>query len=104
MPAMFVLYEVLLYLVLVLASPYFLLRGKYRANFPERMGFYKTPPAAHDLWIHAVSVGETLAARPVVDEILRQRSTTTIAFTTTTITGQAQARRPEREDPGGPRS
>ena len=74
--AMFVLYEVLLYLVLIVALPYFLvagmLRGKYLANFPERMGFYKTPPAAHDLWIHAVSVGETLAARPVVDEILRR--------------------------------
>ena len=97
MPAMFVLYEVLLYLVLILALPYFLvtgmLRGKYLANFPERMGFYRTPAAAHDLWIHAVSVGETLAARPVVDEILRQRPGTTIVFTTTTITGQAQARR-----------
>jgi len=97
MRAMFVLYEVLLYLVLIAALPYFvvtgMLRGKYLANFPERMGFYKTPPAAHDLWIHAVSVGETLAARPVVDEILRVRPSTTIAFTTTTITGQAQARR-----------
>ncbi|HEX9458678.1 MAG TPA: 3-deoxy-D-manno-octulosonic acid transferase [Thermoanaerobaculia bacterium] len=94
---MFVLYEVLLYLVLILALPYFLfvgvLRGKYLANFPERMGFYRTPAVAHDLWIHAVSVGETLAARPVVDEILRQRPSTTIVFTTTTITGQAQARR-----------
>jgi 3-deoxy-D-manno-octulosonic-acid transferase len=95
--AMFVLYEALLYLVLIVALPYFvvtgMLRGKYLANFPERMGFYKTPAAAHDLWIHAVSVGETLAARPVVDQILRQRPATTIVFTTTTITGQAQARR-----------
>jgi 3-deoxy-D-manno-octulosonic-acid transferase len=88
---------VLLYLVLVLALPYFLvtgvLRGKYLANFQERMGFYRTPAAAHDLWIHAVSVGETLAARPVVDAIMSQRPSTTIVFTTTTITGQAQARR-----------
>src|SRR5688572_21480727 len=35
----------------------------------------------------------TLAARPVVDEILRQRPGTSIVFTTTTITGQAQAAR-----------
>jgi 3-deoxy-D-manno-octulosonic-acid transferase len=93
----FVLYDVLLYLAAIALLPYFLvigmLRGKYLANFPERMGFYKTPPAAHDLWIHAVSVGETLAARPVLDEILRARPSTTIVFTTTTITGQAQARR-----------
>ncbi|HJT18045.1 MAG TPA: glycosyltransferase N-terminal domain-containing protein, partial [Thermoanaerobaculia bacterium] len=93
---MFVLYEVLLYLVFVLAIPFFLitglLRGKYLSNFPQRMGFYP-PPASHDLWIHAVSVGETLASRPVVDEIRRRRPDTSIVFTTTTITGQAQARR-----------
>lgn len=94
---MYVLYEVLLYLVLLLALPYFLLtgvlRGKYLANFPARLGFYRHRRADHDLWIHAVSVGETLAARPVVEEILRQRPGTTIVFTTTTLTGQAQARR-----------
>jgi 3-deoxy-D-manno-octulosonic-acid transferase len=94
---MYVLYEVLLYLVLLLTLPYFLfkgvLRGKYLANFPERMGFYRHRPGEHELWVHAVSVGEALAARPVVAEILRQRPGTSIVFTTTTLTGQAQARR-----------
>jgi len=94
---MFVVYEVLLYLVFIITAPFFLLtgflRGKYLSNFPERMGFYRTKAEAHDLWIHAVSVGETLAARPVVAEIMRQRPGTSIAFTTTTITGQAQAKR-----------
>jgi 3-deoxy-D-manno-octulosonic-acid transferase len=69
------------------------LRGKYLANFPARLGIDRGRAEAHDLWIHAVSVGETLAARPVVQEILRQRPGTTMVFTTTTITGQAQARR-----------
>jgi 3-deoxy-D-manno-octulosonic-acid transferase len=94
---MFLLYDLLLLVALVVALPYLLvagvLRGKYLANFPERMGFYRTPAAGHDLWIHAVSVGETIAARPVVDEILRRRPATSIVFTTTTITGQTQARR-----------
>jgi 3-deoxy-D-manno-octulosonic-acid transferase len=94
---MYFLYEVLLYLVLVLALPYFLLtgvlRGKYLANLPERLGVYRHRAEEHDLWIHAVSVGETLAARPVVVEILRQRPGTSIVFTTTTLTGQAQAKR-----------
>jgi 3-deoxy-D-manno-octulosonic-acid transferase len=97
MRAMFIAYEVLLYLVLVITFPFFLitglLRGKYLSNFSERMGFYRSPGGAHDLWIHAVSVGEALAARPVVSEILRMRPATSIVFTTTTITGQAQARR-----------
>jgi 3-deoxy-D-manno-octulosonic-acid transferase len=94
---MYFLYEVLLYLVLVLALPYFLLtgvlRGKYLANFPERLGLYRHRAEEHDLWVHAVSVGEALAARPVIDQILKQRPDTSIVFTTTTLTGQAQARR-----------
>jgi len=94
---MYLLYEVLLYLVLLLALPYFLftgfLRGKYLANFPARAGWFRHRAEPHDLWIHAVSVGETLAAKPIVDEIMKQRPGTSIVFTTTTITGQAQARR-----------
>ena len=94
---MYVLYEVLLYLVLLVALPYFVLtgvlRGKYVVNFPIRAGWFRHRPEAHDLWIHAVSVGETLAARPIVEEIVRQRPGTSIVFTTTTLTGQAQARR-----------
>ncbi len=94
---MYLLYEVLLYLALILALPYFLLagvlRGKYLVNFPARMGIYRHRAEEHDLWIHAVSVGETLAARPVVEAILAQRPATSIVFTTTTLTGQAQARR-----------
>src|ERR1044072_8661064 len=94
---MFFLYEVLLYLVLVVGLPFFLIlgiaRGKWISNFPERMGFYRSEAKGHDLLIHAVSVGEALAAKTIVDEILRLRPRTSIVFTTTTITGQAQAKR-----------
>jgi 3-deoxy-D-manno-octulosonic-acid transferase len=94
---MFFLYEVLLYLVFIVGLPFFLIiglvRGKYVTNFGERMGFYRTRARGHDLWIHAVSVGEALAARTVVEQIVRMRPETSIVFTTTTITGQAQAKR-----------
>jgi 3-deoxy-D-manno-octulosonic-acid transferase len=94
---MYVLYEVLLYLVLILALPWFLLtgvlRGKYLVNLPDRLGVYKHRAEAHDLWIHAVSVGEAIAAKPVVDAIRALRPDTSIVFTTTTLTGQAQAKR-----------
>src|SRR5438105_2069563 len=97
MRRMFLVYEGLLYLVFLLALPFFLLtgllRGKYLSNFTERAGFYRSPAAPHDLWVHAVSVGETLAARPILDQVLLRRPKTSIVFTTTTITGQAQARR-----------
>lgn len=94
---MFLLYEVLLYLVFLVGLPFFivigLLRGKYLSNFPQRLGIYGSAARSHDIWIHAVSVGEALAARSVVDEIERLRPETSIVFTTTTITGQVQAQR-----------
>jgi 3-deoxy-D-manno-octulosonic-acid transferase len=97
MRAMFLLYEVFLYLVFLVTLPFFLLigllRGKYLSNFRQRFGFYRSAAGAHDLWVHAVSVGETIAAKPVIDGILGLRPQTSIVFTTTTITGQAQARR-----------
>jgi 3-deoxy-D-manno-octulosonic-acid transferase len=94
---MFVVYEVLLYLVFVVTLPFFLLagflRGKYLTNFTTRVGLYPGRPSGHDIWIHAVSVGEVLAARTVVNEIVRMRPDVSFVFTTTTVTGQAQARR-----------
>lgn len=94
---MFFVYEASLYLVFVLGFPWFLLvgflRGKYLPNFWTRLGHYKTAPASHDLWMHAVSVGEVLAARTVIDDIRRRRPETSMVVTTTTLTGQAMARR-----------
>ena len=96
-PAMIILYEGLLYVALLAGLPFFLIagiaRGKYLRNLRERLGFYRGAARPHDLWIHAVSVGEAMAARPVVETIERLRPGTSIVFTTTTITGQAQAAR-----------
>jgi len=90
---MFFVYEVLLYLVLILGIPFFLLRGQKLSNLRERAGFYRSPARSHDLWLHAVSVGEAIAARPVMTAIERMRPETSVVITTTTITGQAQAKR-----------
>ena len=94
---MFFVYEVLLYLVFILTLPFFLLlgllRGKYLANFRERMGFYRSKEGQHDVWLHAVSVGEALAARTIIAALRELRPETSLVVTTTTITGQAQARR-----------
>ena len=39
----------------------------YLRNIGERCGVYSTQPVAAATWIHAVSVGETRAAEPLVD-------------------------------------
>lgn len=94
---MFFVYEVLLYLVFIITLPFFLLlgllRGKYLSNFRERMGLYRSKGGEHDVWLHAVSVGEALAARTIVEAMRKMRPETSLVITTTTLTGQAQARR-----------
>ena len=94
---MFLLYEILLYLFAVVAFPVFLIRGllagKYLGSFRTRLGRYDTAPAEFDLWLHAVSVGETVAAKTIVDRVRQLRPSTRILITTTTATGQATAAR-----------
>ncbi|HVT46043.1 MAG TPA: 3-deoxy-D-manno-octulosonic acid transferase [Thermoanaerobaculia bacterium] len=94
---MFVLYEAILYLVLLFALPWFLvvgvLRGKYLPSVGTRLGRYRGEPSRHDIWFHAVSVGETLALRPIVEEVQRQRPQIAYVITTTTLTGQSLAHR-----------
>jgi len=61
----------------------------YRLHVGERYGRYDAPaPAGETIWIHAVSVGETRAAAPLVDRILRERPAATILLTSMTATGR----------------
>lgn len=76
-------------------SPLFLLRqGKYAAGFWQRLG--RLPDFKHDdrpvIWLHCVSVGETNAVRPLVDEIIRNFSGHRLVVSTTTKTGQKLAK------------
>jgi len=96
MPRMVVLYEVIFYLVFILFIPWYVLvgviQGKPR-NLGEKLGFYRDRASAHDVWIHAVSVGEVVAARAIVDRLLEIRPATRVVLSSTTVTGQMTARR-----------
>lgn len=93
---MFLAYEVILVLVFILASPWFLLiglmRGKYLPSLRERLGRHAGAPSANDLWVQAVSVGEVIAARTIVRAIQNARPGLSIVVTTTTLTGQTMAK------------
>lgn len=58
----------------------------YRLRWRERLGF-GAPALEQSLWVHAVSVGETLAARPLVDALLRRYPDHRLLVTTMTPTG-----------------
>ncbi len=71
-------------------------RGKSREGLGERFGSVPVlgpAPAAGRIWVHAVSLGETVAATPVVAALRSALPGVEIVFSTTTPTGQAQARR-----------
>lgn len=62
----------------------------YRAHWSERLGLYDAKAAAgHTLWVHAVSVGETRAAEPLVDALLAAYPDSRIVLTHMTPTGRA---------------
>jgi 3-deoxy-D-manno-octulosonic-acid transferase len=89
-------YSILLALGFAIMSPLFLLRReKYAAGFKQRLGNY--PNFQHDgrkvIWLHCVSVGETNAARPLVDELIKTFPDHRLIVSTTTKTGQELAQR-----------
>ena len=70
-------------------------REKYASGFRQRLGKY--PKFKHDgrevIWLHCVSVGETNAARPLVDALPEQLPNHRVVISTTTKTGQELARK-----------
>ncbi|HYT95853.1 MAG TPA: 3-deoxy-D-manno-octulosonic acid transferase, partial [Casimicrobiaceae bacterium] len=67
----------------------------YRAHIGERFGWYRrdSPRRVGDIiWIHAVSLGETRAAAPLIEHITRERPTATVMLTHMTATGRETGR------------
>jgi len=65
----------------------------YRERVGERFGRYASPaPRGDVLWIHAVSLGETRAAAPLIERVLRERPQATLLLTHMTATGRETGR------------
>jgi 3-deoxy-D-manno-octulosonic-acid transferase len=83
-----------------LLLPYIFLRlwwgGRHspdlRRNWAQRLGF-APQVSAPVIWVHAVSVGETIAAAPMVRRLLERNPDATILMTAMTDTGLAQAQK-----------
>lgn len=86
-------YSLILYLLLPLILIRTWGRGRrapeYRRRLGERFGL-GLPRLDRSIWIHAVSVGETLAARPLVDALRAEYPDRPLVVTTMTPTGSAQ--------------
>lgn len=59
-----------------------------RARWRERLGYFRPrDQQANYIWVHAVSVGESNAAEPLIDALTRNFPDRKILMTTTTATG-----------------
>lgn len=86
-------------LVLTLAAPFLLLglykskpnKPKFGVRWKEHFGITpKLDSSQRPIWIHAVSVGESIAATPLIKELKKQDPEIPILVTTTTSTGAEQ--------------
>jgi len=87
-------------LLLIIVCPFFLYalykgkenKPKFGKRWVEHFGFSRRlkDNNATPLWIHTVSVGEAIAATPLIRALKKQNPQQTIVVTTTTSTGAAQ--------------
>lgn len=98
---MMLFYQLFTSLAILVLAPYYAIRGWRRGEpwqtLRERLG--RVPGSVIHacakggaIWIHAVSVGEVLAAQPIVTELKQQYAERPFFVSTTTETGQRLAR------------
>ena len=91
------LYNILLTLLLILASPYFLFRSlfqeKFRKALPQRLGLFQPLSFKRPIWVHAASVGEVFCSVPLLKKVKEEFPHSKIVLTTITSTGNEAAKR-----------
>ncbi len=105
---MMLLYSLALVVAIVVASPYWLFRmawsGRYRHGLGQRLGVISPGLRAFvgeqsTVWIHAVSVGEVIAASRLIERMQTLDPDLRMVMSTTTRTGQKLAQERFDTDP-----
>ena len=90
------LYTLLLHLALPLIALRLYLRGRkaqaYRQRIAERFAFKLSPLKPGGIWVHAVSVGESIAAAPLIRALREHHPELPITVTCMTPTGSERIR------------
>ena len=90
------LYTIAFYLAVPLVLLRLLLRSRkapaYRKRWGERFGFVPKLKAQKVIWVHSVSVGETLAAVPLIKQLQQRYPNAQLVVTTMTPTGSERVK------------
>ncbi len=94
-------YDLCLVLYTLVSLPKFIWEAlrhqKHRKSFLEKLGLkmpvFSLPASGPRIWIHSISMGETKAVVPLVEQIRQQMPSASIVISTTTETGLAEAKR-----------
>jgi 3-deoxy-D-manno-octulosonic-acid transferase len=99
---MYIIYNLLLIITIVLSLPVILFKlitvPKYRGGMTQKLGrlrksVMKAVTGSRPIWVHAVSVGEVMAAHPLIRELKKKYPHRKLILSTVTVTGNFTARR-----------
>jgi 3-deoxy-D-manno-octulosonic-acid transferase len=99
---MYVIYNLLLTLATILLLPVILFKlitvPKYRGGLTQKLGQIRKDvrriiKGTRPIWVHAVSVGEVMAAHPLIRELKKKYPDRKLILSTVTVTGNYTARR-----------
>jgi 3-deoxy-D-manno-octulosonic-acid transferase len=99
---MYILYNIVLVLATIVLSPVILFKlitvPKYRGGLTQKLGrlrksVMKVLAGTRPIWVHAVSVGEVMAAHPLIRELKKKYPQKKLILSTVTVTGHYTARR-----------
>ena len=105
---MYILYNAFLIVMTVVLSPYILFKlitvPKYRGGISQkfgrvRKGVLRVLNNTRPIWVHAVSVGEVMAAHPLIRDLRKKYPNRKFILSTVTVTGNytAKQRVPEAD-------
>jgi 3-deoxy-D-manno-octulosonic-acid transferase len=98
---MYILYNLILFASTVLLSPYILFKlatvPKYRGGISQKLGRVRKSVmrilgGTRPIWVHAVSVGEVMAAHPLIRELKKKYPGRKLILSTVTVTGNLTAK------------
>ena len=85
-----IIFIILVQIIFIIAFPYIFFKFK-GTEFKQRLGYFNKD-FQNSIWVHAASVGEVNAAKPLVKALLLKHPHKKYVFTTMTSTGQETAK------------